>query len=144
MAKAKTGSNFLGEPWSDAEKRWLLKMYGRKKPATHEEVVEALNRRYHKGKKVRTEGSVKQRRVLLRNAANGKTPSTALAKTNGKSNGITKRGRKAARISAEVVESPTKRLFAFQTPDLTVQVQIEGDKGSDEMLKRMAASVLES
>lgn len=136
MGKTKTTqANFSSPAWNGKETNWLMRMTRAGKNA--QEVADALNKRYHGNKKVRTARGVAQRRVkmgLSNKRVVKEKKGTSLARRKTEKVSVTPR-------SVEVVETE-KRLFAFQTPDLQVQIQIEGSQGTDDMLKKMAASIL--
>ena len=138
------GASNFGDPWTERETAWMVKQFeaGKDKAV----VAANLNRRYHKNKKVRSPGAAYQRYVIIVKHG-GKKPGpvnqkpktgTGLTKRNGKKSG-TKVIRAQIVDMGEVVE---KRLFVYQIPGLSVQVQLEGDKATDAMLQGMARSVV--
>lgn len=147
---AKITANFDSAGWSEAEINWLDRMM--KKDTPRQEMVDALNRRYHKKKKVRTISAVTQRIVRMRKEqglSSKKPKSTALAKRVN-STPTVKRKPRAPKVevlpahgAADFNEAP-KLLFALQTPKLNVQIQLSGEEATDEMLKGMAAEVLDT
>lgn len=135
-------SNF-GNPWIEREAAWMVKQF--KAGKDKNVVADNLNRRYHKGKKVRTGLGAYQRYVIMtkhkgvKPGPKDKKPKTGLAKRNDKGMGKARIVRTKFVDDEEVVQ---KRLFAYQIPGLSVQVQLEGDKATDEMLQGMAKSVI--
>ena len=118
---SKIAGNFNNPGWTDQEINWLDRMMKRGTP--RQEMVDTLNKRYHKKRKVRTLSAVTQRIVRMRKeqglsssreqkAKGKKKPSAALARSTSRSS----RAVKAELVTdngADFDASP-KLLFAMQ------------------------------
>lgn len=137
---AKKRKNNFGTHWSEREFDWSARMHSKGKDA--ETIADALNRRYHGGKKVRTVSAVKQ--CIIKQRHKNKTPSTALAVRG--PDKVARRSKKKKNgthvLTSEVIDNVPTRLFQLKLPGLSIQVQIEGENGTDEMITEMARNAL--
>jgi len=148
--------------WTEAQMTELIKLYNDPKQLSIKEIAFRMNRKF---KVQRNVSSVGQRLVQIRKdqpkaltkrkKTSGYTSKAAIVAFNEKaSKHTTSKGTALARVDVNETLPPDaitvvaeeevlpKRIFAYQTPDVTVQVQIEGHGGTDQMLKDIAKTVV--
>lgn len=148
-----------GAPWDAAQIKSLVALYNSPKLHSIAEITYRLNQKYGTSRnraavqqrlvKLRTDGEVslvtdrgttttsEEAALAIALLEGGKAPkkskSAALAPRE-------KPAMEAALGNVSVVD--TKRQFALKTPQIQIQLQIEGPEGTDELLMKMAAAAM--